>query len=86
MINDPFNRQKRYSKFIKAFIGFALLLFIMNVDRYKSGYDHRYRMPTHSKPTPNSWQYVYENLPGIINFSIFFGFCIACFGCRFDND
>lgn len=86
MINDPFKRKKRYNKFIKAFIGFALLIFIFEIDNYKSGHDHRYRMPTYSKPSPNSWQYVYENLPHIINFSIFVGFTIACIGCRYDND
>lgn len=47
-----------------------LLSFVIIVMHYKSGSgDSRWKTASYSKPTPNTWQYVYEHMSEIVCFS-----------------
>ena len=63
--------RKKISHLVKKYIFFLLLSFVIIVIHYKSGSgDSRWKTATYSKPTPNTWKYVYEHMSEIVCFSL----------------
>ena len=58
---------KKLNSFMKRFAFSFILVFIFVTLDYKSGsVGEARKAATYYKPTPNSWNYVYEHLPNII--------------------
>ena len=69
-------RRKEINRLVKKYIFFLLLSFVIIMIHYKNGSgDSRWKTATYSKPTHNTWQYVYEHMFEIVCFS----FCGAAF-------
>lgn len=74
-MKNPIRRdqqRKKISCLVKKYMFFLLLLFVIMVIHYKSGCSEhsRWETATYSKPTPNTWQYVYEHMSEIVCFSL----------------
>ncbi len=64
-------RRKKISRLVKKYMFFLLLSFVIIVIHYKNGSgDGRWKTATYSKPTPNTWQYVYEHMSEIVCLSL----------------
>jgi len=65
------HRRKKIIHLVKKCLFFLLLSFVIIVIHYKSGSgDNRWKTATYSKPTPNTWKYVYEHMSEIVYFSL----------------
>lgn len=64
-------QRKTINRLVKKFMFFLILSFVIIVLDYKSGSEGgRWKTATYSKPTPNTWQYVYEHLSKILCLSL----------------
>jgi len=68
-------RRKEINRLVKKYVLFLMLSFVVLIVYYKSGSVGAGRRPTYYKPTPNSWQFVFNHLTEIVCFS----FCGAAF-------
>jgi len=72
-MQNPIIRNKRKNKinrFIKYYYYSFVLVFVLSVIHYKTGTIGQGRRPTYYRPTPNTWQYVFNHLPEIVVFSL----------------
>ena len=73
-MKNPIKRnqqKKKIRRLVKKYMFFLLLSFAILVIHYKSGSgDSRWKTATYSKPTHNTWQYVYEHMSKIVCFSL----------------
>lgn len=63
-------RRKKINRFVKYFCCYFLLILVLSVIHYKTGNNGMGLRPTYYKPTPNTWQYVFDHLPEIVVFSL----------------
>lgn len=76
-MNNPLTDHKT-NGFMKRFIFFFITWLLIAVEECKTGsLGEARKLPTYYKPTPNSWQFVYEHLPSIIVFSLCAGLVFA---------
>ena len=70
MMQNPIKKRQKIKKtnsFLKRFAFSFILVFIFVTLDYKSGsVGEARKAATYYKPTPNSWNYVYDHLPDII--------------------
>ena len=73
--------------FIKRFAFCFVLWFLISVEECKTGSGGEARkLPTYYRPTPNTWEYVYEHMSGIVVFSLFAGLVSAVMLTPFFKD
>jgi hypothetical protein len=69
---------RKNNNFVKRFAIFFIVWLLISVEECKMGsIGEARRLPTYYKPSPNSWQEVYECMPSLILFSICMGMLFA---------
>ena len=75
------------NNFVKRFAIFFIVWLLISVEECKTGsIGEARRLPTYYKPSPNTWQEVYECMPSLILFSICMGMLFAIVFSFFLNE
>jgi hypothetical protein len=70
-------RRKRINRFVKYYYYSFVFAFVLSTIAYKTGTMGSGLRPSYYKPTPNTWQYVSDQWPDIVVFSLVAGLLLT---------